>query len=158
MPAFGVVRDFLYRSSGIRLSSKPCCMANRVAVERFDAPDLGVDPLNMGLRSLRRDAQATADLPGGRAAGDQGEYLDLTRGEPGGPGPPLPALLAGGGEHGVHRVSLQAARPHLPPQHVRGQLRRRAGRCGRGSLMAWQASAAARIRPVAGIADPDSPR
>jgi len=37
-------------------------------------------------------------------------------------------------------------------------LSERAGRCGRGSLMAWQASAAARIRPVAGIATPDRPR
>src|SRR6266496_4965001 len=72
----------------------------------------------MRLRCLRRDAEAAGDLPGGRAAGDQGEYLDLTRGEPGRPGPPLPPLLADGGKHGIHRIALQVTRPDLPPQFV----------------------------------------
>src|SRR5258708_31932494 len=87
-------------------------------------PDLGVDALDMRLRCLRRDAEATGDLPGGRAAGDQGEYLDLTRGEPGWPGPPLPPLLADGSKHGIHRIALQVTRPDLSPQFVSSLLAR----------------------------------
>ena len=36
----GVVRGSPYRSSGSRVSSRPCCMANSVAVERVEAPVL----------------------------------------------------------------------------------------------------------------------
>jgi hypothetical protein len=36
----GVVRGSPYRSSGSRVSSRPCCIANSVAVDRVEAPVL----------------------------------------------------------------------------------------------------------------------
>src|SRR5690242_11321040 len=43
-------------------------------------PGLGVDPLDVGFGRLGRDAEGAGDLPGGCAAGDEGEHLDLARG------------------------------------------------------------------------------
>ena len=40
MATSSVVRGFPYRSKASRLSSKPCCMANSVAVDRVEAPIL----------------------------------------------------------------------------------------------------------------------
>jgi hypothetical protein len=38
MAASGVVRGSPYKSTGLRVSSRPCCMANSVAVDRVEAP------------------------------------------------------------------------------------------------------------------------
>ena len=111
-------------------------MANSVAVERVEAPGLGVDALDVGLRGLGRDAQGAGDLPGGCAAGDEGEHLDLARGEPGRAGAPFGPALPGGGEHGVDRVGGQPARPDLFAQFVSGLLGR-AGPAGTAGARSW---------------------
>src|SRR3984957_14250285 len=46
------------------------------------SPGLGVDSLDVGLAGLCGDAEGAGALPGGGAAGDEGEHLDLARGQP----------------------------------------------------------------------------
>jgi hypothetical protein len=84
---------------------------------------VGVDALDVGLRRLGRDAQGAGDLPGGRAAGDEGKDLDLAGGEPGGPGAP-PGPVLPGRQHGINGIGCQAAGPDLRAQFVSGLLER----------------------------------
>ena len=60
---------------------------------------------------------------------------------------------AGRLEHGGHRVGVEAPDVHIADELLSaGVLGTRAARCGRGSFMAWKASAAARIRAAVGVA------
>ena len=66
--------------------------------------------------------------------------------------------MAGRAEHRLDGIGVEPARLHLRAQ-LGGRLSvERAGRCGRGSHIAWYASAAAEDRASREIAVPTSPR
>jgi len=81
---------------------------------------LGVDTLDVGLGRLCRDPQGESGLSGGCAASDQGENLDLARGEPSRANAALRPVLSGSYKHGIHGVGRQAPGPDLLAQFASG--------------------------------------
>ena len=113
-------------------------MANRLAVTRLDAPDLGVDVLDVVARRLRRDHQTRRDLLARQPAREQTQHVHLAGREPGRSLAPPADPVAGGDEHGVDRVGVEPSGLDLGAQLTRRPPRQiRAGRYGRGSRIDW---------------------
>ena len=83
---------------------------------------LGVDALDVGLGRLGGDGQSLSGLAGRRAPGDEGQDLDLPPGQPGRSRAPLARVLAGGRQHGSHRVGVEPAGADSGPQLDSGPL------------------------------------
>ena len=79
------------------------------------------------------------DLLVRQAAREQPQHLDLARGQPGGALAAARDAVAGGAEHRLDRVGVEAARRATSARSSRRRLVGAAapGRCGRGSRIAW---------------------
>ena len=65
------------------------------------------------------------------------EHLDLAGGEPGRPLASGRRSVTGRAQHGVDRVAVEPPRPRLARRLAAASSASSAGRCGRGSVIAW---------------------
>jgi hypothetical protein len=119
--------------------------------------DLRVDVLDMVADGLRGDHEPLRDLLVRQSARKESEHLDLACGEPEWPVPAACDPMAGGAEHGLDRLGVEPTSARVGPQLGGRPVRRERGPVGRGSRIAWYASAAPRILAGREIALPDSP-
>ena len=70
-------------------------------------------------------------------AGQEPQHLDLARGQPGRALAPPADAVAGGVEHGVDRGAVHPPGAHLGRSSAAASSADSAGRCGRGSRIAW---------------------
>ena len=107
--------------------------------------------------TILTDSETPGDLLGLEAAGEHAEDLGFALGQPGSAlqsRHPLPCRL----HHGGDRVGVEAAGARLASQVLGRPFGATGSRCGRGSHIAWKASAAASRRAGSASSTADEPR
>ena len=131
---------------GLLLGQESVLTANRLGGGAARGADLGVDVLDVVADGLRRDHEPAADLLVRQPAREQPQHLDLARGQARRALAAARHAVAGGAEHGLDRVAVEAAGPDLGAQLAR--------RPPRPSAPAGGARLAHRLVGVGGAEDP----